>query len=95
MGRMREQHPSIAAVGQAIRSRREELGFTQEDFAAQIGLDRAYYSHVERGRYNITLMVLFRIAEGLRCPPGELLPGLRALANLPEPTRSRGRRASR
>ncbi|ROH86545.1 XRE family transcriptional regulator [Stagnimonas aquatica] len=90
---MRDQHPSIFSVGRAIRARREGMKISQEDFAAEIGLDRAYYSHVERGKYNITLVVLFRIAAGLRCEPSELMPPLTELVELPPPMRSRGRRS--
>lgn len=92
MARMRKQHPSIEMVGRSIRTRREALGISQDDFAAKVNVDRAYYSHVERGRYNITLEVLFRIAAGLACPPAELMPELSALTDLPHTSRARGRR---
>lgn len=92
MARMRKQHPSIEAVGKAIRARREALGLSQDDFAARVHLHRAYYGHVERGLYNITLEVLFRISVGLGCQPAELMPDLVALTNLPRTSRARGRR---
>lgn len=79
-------------VGRAIRARREALGISQEDFAERVNVDQAYYGHVERGLYNITLEVLFRIAAGLACPPAELMPDLSALTELPHTSRSRGRR---
>lgn len=91
---MRKQHPSIEAVGRSIRARREALEISQDDFAATVNMDRAYYGHVERGLYNITLEVLFRIAAGLKCQPGDLLPDLSALTNLPTTSRARGRRKS-
>lgn len=92
---MRKQHPSIEMVGRQIRARREALGVSQDDFAASVNMDRAYYGHVERGLYNITLEVLFRIAVGLKCTPGELLPDLSALKNLPTTSRARGRRTAK
>ena len=92
MARMQVQHPSIASVGGAIRSRRLAIGLSQEDFAGGIDLDRAYYSHIERGEINISLLVLFRIAAGLKCDPGELLPGVRSLKELPPPSKTRGRK---
>nr|WP_275949381.1 helix-turn-helix transcriptional regulator [Nevskia ramosa] len=92
MARMRKQHPSIELVGRLIRSRREALGLSQDDFAEKVNVDRAYYSHVERGRYNITLEVLFRISAGLACPPAELMPDLSDLTDLPHTSRARGRR---
>ena len=85
------QHPAIVSVAQAIRSRRKASGHSQEEFAAVVGLDRAYYSHIERGRYNITLAVLFRIAWGLQCPPSELMPELAELTNLPERSKAQRR----
>lgn len=90
---MRKQHPSIEMVGRSIRVRREALGVSQDDFAAKVNVDRAYYSHVERGRYNITLEVLFRIAVGLGCCPGELLPDITELHGLPHTSRARGKRS--
>ncbi len=86
------QHPSIQQLGQAIRARRLLLGWTQEEFAGRIELDRAYYSHIERGGINISVLVLFRIAAGLDCDPGELLPKKGELVALPPPSRTRGRR---
>lgn len=92
MARMRKQHPSIELVGRAIRARREALGFSQDDFAARVNLHRSYYGHVERGLYNITLEVLFRIAVGLGCAPADLMPDPSTLTNLPLTSRVRGRR---
>lgn len=89
-----QQHPSIQHLGRAIRSRREEQGWTQEAFAGHIDLDRAYYSHIERGGINISMLVLYRIAAGLDCNPGELLPEKGALTGLPPPSRTRGRRSA-
>lgn len=87
-----QQHSSIEHLGRAIRARRLQLGWTQEDFAGRIDLDRAYYSHIERGGINISVLVLFRIAAGLDCNPGDLLPEKEALTDLPPPSRTRGRR---
>lgn len=87
-----QQHPSIQQLGRAIRARRKEGGWTQEGFAGHIDLDRAYYSHIERGGINISMLVLFRIAAGFDCDPSELMPSKAALKDLPPPSRSRGRR---
>lgn len=87
-----QQHPSIELLGQAIRAKRIALGWTQEEFSGRVDLDRAYYSHIERGGINVSVLVLFRIAAGLDCDPGELLPKKDALVDLPPPSRTRGRR---
>lgn len=55
----------LKTLGQAIRARREARGTSQEGFADRIGANRAYYGDVERGKRNITLRSLQRIADGL------------------------------
>jgi len=61
------------ALGEAIRSARNERGFGQEAFAKHVGLDRSYYGAIERGEFNITLTTLIKIAAGLRIRPSTLL----------------------
>lgn len=51
------------ALGQAIRSRREAAGLSQEAFAASAGLDRTHYSAIERGERNPSYAVLLSISE--------------------------------
>ena len=52
-------------VGASIRRRREAMGFSQEGFAAHIGMHRTYYSAIERGEKNLQLDTLERVAVGL------------------------------
>ena len=52
-------------LGGAIRASRAQLGLSQEQFADQIGMHRAYYSKVERGEQNLTLATLGRVLDGL------------------------------
>ena len=51
--------------GFAVKGRREELGLTQEDFAARVGIHRTYLSDVERGTRNICLQNIERFAAAL------------------------------
>jgi transcriptional regulator with XRE-family HTH domain len=55
----------LVVLGGAIRSRRSELGYSQEGFASKIGLHRTYVGSVERGERNLSLVNLVRIAGGL------------------------------
>ena len=89
---MQIKHPSIAFIGRAVRERRLALGLSQEEMAERVGLHRTYYSSVERGAYNITVTALFRLAVGLGCEPGELLPPRSSLKKLPPVSPTRGRR---
>ncbi len=65
---------AIEIVGAKIRAERERLGIAQDAFAEQIQLDRAHYGKIERGRFNVSLITLLRIAHGLSIPVSKLLP---------------------
>jgi transcriptional regulator with XRE-family HTH domain len=58
--------------GFAVKSRREELGLTQEEFADRAGVHRTYLSDIERGSRNVSLINIERIAAGLRLKLSEL-----------------------
>jgi transcriptional regulator with XRE-family HTH domain len=52
--------------GRAIRRVREEQGINQEEAAERCGLHRTYYSGVERGVRNISLLNIEKIGKGLK-----------------------------
>ena len=60
-----DEKSTIRRLGDTLRARRSELGFSQESFADSIGMHRAYYSSIERGARNITVLTLIRITDGL------------------------------
>ena len=66
----------LQILGNKLRSRREELGFSQEALADLCGFDRTYISLLERGKRNISLINLSRIAQGLRTSVSQLTEGL-------------------
>lgn len=57
--------PNWTAFGLAIRRLRLEAGLTQEALAHEVGISSNYLSDVERGRRNITINLLFALADGL------------------------------
>jgi transcriptional regulator with XRE-family HTH domain len=59
-------------LARAIRSRREQRGYTQESAARHIGIDRSYYGAIERGEFNVTLDTLVKIGDGLGASVAEL-----------------------
>lgn len=65
--------PPKKALGQAARSLRIERGYTQESFAKHAGLDRSYYSAIERGNFNVTLDTLVKVAGALGVSASTLL----------------------
>ena len=52
--------------GRAIRRLREAQGINQEEAAERCGLHRTYYSGIERGVRNVSLVNIERVAKGLK-----------------------------
>ena len=52
--------------GRAIRRIREEQKINQEEAADRCGLHRTYYSGIERGVRNVSLVNVEKVAKGLR-----------------------------
>ncbi|HHY0324769.1 TPA: helix-turn-helix domain-containing protein [Vibrio cholerae] len=61
------------AVGQRIVQMRRSKGLSQEKLALLAEIDRSYMSRIERGKINITLEKLYKIADTLGCDVKELL----------------------
>ena len=60
-------------LGEVIRRRREAAGWTQEGFADEIEMHRAQYGLIERGKKDIRLSSLERVATGLKVPVATIL----------------------
>jgi transcriptional regulator with XRE-family HTH domain len=58
--------------GRAIRRIREAQGINQEEAADRCGLHRTYYSGIERGVRNVSLMNIEKVAKGLKTSLPEL-----------------------
>ena len=74
-----QKQSNLVAIGKRIRKLRKEKGLSQEGFAAEAGLDRAYYGGVERGERNVAALNLIHIAQALKVEVGELFPPIRSL----------------
>jgi transcriptional regulator with XRE-family HTH domain len=62
-----------AALGLAVKARRQELGITQEQLANDTGLHQRWISNVETGKRNPSYGSLRRLAAGLDLSASELL----------------------
>lgn len=71
---MNTKKQNLIKLGQQIRNLRKLKGFSQEDFAAEVGLDRSYMGGVERGERNVAALNLIKIAKTLDVNVGELFP---------------------
>ena len=64
------------ALGRRLKKLRAERGYSQEQFAKLIEMDRSYYATIETGRRNVTLQNLAKIAGGFGITLSELLEGI-------------------
>lgn len=56
----------VNKIGDVLKSARKKAGLTQLKLSRMIGVSRAYYADVERGRYTPSLKVLSRLADILK-----------------------------
>ena len=61
------------ALGLAVKSRRQELGLTQEQLANDTELHQRWISNVETGKRNPSYGSLRRLAAGLELTASELI----------------------
>ena len=55
----------LVALGERIRDLRRKRGWTQQELGDAAGLDRTYVNALERGKQNLTLGAMLRIAHAL------------------------------
>jgi transcriptional regulator with XRE-family HTH domain len=61
--------------GKRVRELRKLRGWSQEEFALRVDLDRSYVGGVERGERNISLENICLISAGLGVPTATLFVG--------------------
>ncbi len=54
--------PLLQRIGVRLRKARTARGLSQEALAAAAGLDRSYVSGLERGEFNVSVLVLAKLA---------------------------------
>jgi transcriptional regulator with XRE-family HTH domain len=69
-------HSALVQFGARVRARRKALKLSQEALADRCGLHWTYLGQVERGRRNVSLLNILRIAAALQAGAGELIEGL-------------------
>ena len=62
MNRSPNEYSFLKLIGDNIRKARQKKGWSQEEFAFNCGLHRTYVGAVERGKRNITILNLRKIA---------------------------------
>jgi transcriptional regulator with XRE-family HTH domain len=64
----------VKNFGEKLREKRKEAGYSQEGFAAYVGIERGNYGKMERGNVNIKLETLYKLVNALNCEFEEILP---------------------
>ena len=68
-----EQQEDLQKLGRRLAEIRKERGWSQEKLALESGLARSYLGGVERGKRNIAVLNILKLARTLGCDAGELL----------------------
>ena len=63
-------------LGQRIQKLRDQMGWSQEEFAAKCDINRSYMGRIERGELNLTLETAQKVAKGLNESVSALLRGI-------------------
>jgi transcriptional regulator with XRE-family HTH domain len=69
--------PALETLGVRIRTRRNELGLSQEALADRAQLHWTFVGQVERAQRNLSFHNLLKLAQGLDIDPGKLVTGLK------------------
>ena len=72
-GKSSDEAGFLAALGRRVRERRDEAGLTRRRLSELSGLSERYLAQLESGDGNISILLIRRVAEALRCPLGQLL----------------------
>lgn len=65
-------------LGETLRARRSEVGFTQGELAERVGLSRASIANIEAGEQAVSVVLLLGLANALDVDAEALLAGARA-----------------
>ena len=72
---VKRSHPLLRSVGARIRKARRAKGISQEELALSANLDRSFVSGLERGEFNVSLLVLAKLARVLGVKLGTFVEG--------------------
>lgn len=63
----------LKRIGKRLKFYRLSKGFTQEELAERAGFTRSYYTEIETGKRNVSIVNLCRLSSALNVPLGELM----------------------
>ena len=65
-------HDPKTRFGRRLAELRKQKGWSQEKLALESGIARSYLGGVERGQRNIALLNIYKLADALNVPVGDL-----------------------
>ena len=68
-----EDKQLLLEIGDNIRKARKQRGYSQEEFADIAGFSRSYYTEIETGKRNISILNLIKIIGALNVDPNEII----------------------
>lgn len=71
--RLPDEDILLKQFGELLKAIRKQQGISQEDLAQKAGFSRSYYTEIETGKRNISLLNLYRLSDALGIPLAELL----------------------
>jgi transcriptional regulator with XRE-family HTH domain len=72
-GRTAKDRHYLIKIGDNIRKIRNQRGYSQEEFAEIAGFSRSYYTEIETGKRNISVLNLVKIVEALKADWTDIL----------------------
>lgn len=81
-GAGRDDEEILLRFGERLRAERARQGLSRRTLAEQAGISERYITQIERGRGNVSLVILRRIAAALGLPLATLLDRATALPSL-------------
>ena len=73
LGRSTEDKQYLLQIGGNIRTARKQRGYSQEEFADIAHFSRSYYTEIETGKRNISILNLIKIIEALKVDPNTII----------------------
>ncbi len=71
-GRNAKDKQQLLKIGDNIRAARKRMGYSQEEFADIACFSRSYYTEIETGKRNISILNLVKIMEALNTDPNQI-----------------------
>jgi len=75
----------ISAIGDRVRGMRARRGMTRKQLGSDSSVSERYLAQLETGKANISIALLWQIAQAMNVAPHELLPDAAPLTGAPSP----------